>query len=99
MPDELLTVSVDPASFVRLYGEIDMATAPSVEAALETDRSLRIDLSRVTFLDSSGMSVIARANRRAEQAGHELVVCRPSLMARRAMELGGLAYLLCEPHD
>jgi anti-sigma B factor antagonist len=50
---------------VALSGEIDMATADAMEAALEPSLKaggpLTLDLSGVTFMDSTGLYVVIRA--------------------------------------
>ena len=49
---------------VRVEGELDMATAPELEAAVGAVGStphIVIDLSGCSFLDSAGMRIIAKA--------------------------------------
>ena len=54
-------------------GEIDMATAPQLDAALSgLDGDVIVDLAAVTFLDSSGIGVLVRASQRSTAAGHVL---------------------------
>jgi anti-anti-sigma factor len=66
---------------LRVRGELDVATVPrlaeSVEAELSASpRSLVVDLTETTFLDSSGARQIVRSARRAAEAGATLqVVC------------------------
>lgn len=54
----------NPALIIEVDGELDLATAPVV--ALELERvaapvaSVVVDLSAVTFLDSSGLNVLVR---------------------------------------
>lgn len=95
-----LTVDVGKAgdlTVVRLTGEVDLATASTLEEALgeiESDgHPLIIDLSAVSFLDSSGLSVLVKARQRLERTdgtnGLRLVVSRPII--RRVFEVTGLA--------
>ena len=54
---------LDDLSVVRAFGEIDIASAPSFalhlsEAASRTPAVLLIDLSSVSFLDSTGLGVL-----------------------------------------
>lgn len=58
------------ARVLIVAGEIDMLTAPDLEAAIDHDLShvpatLVIDLSKVTFIDSSGLAALFGAQRRA----------------------------------
>lgn len=55
------------ATVVRVLGELDIATAPELIAALEqlegrSDR-LVVDLSATTFLDSAGLQSVVRSAR------------------------------------
>jgi anti-sigma B factor antagonist len=56
---------------VRVTGDIDMATAPEFETALEThsegfSKPLLIDMSECLFLDSGALNVLLQAVRRVE---------------------------------
>ena len=58
---------------VAVGGEVDMATAPQLDAALATvDGDVVVDLAAVTFLDSSGIGVLVKAAQRSSAAGHVL---------------------------
>jgi anti-anti-sigma factor len=80
--------------FVVLRGEIDVAAAPHVhEALLEEAGSAKrtvVDLEGVSFLDSSGLSVLVTALRRAQDREAELSLCSPSGVVARVLELAGL---------
>ncbi len=68
-----------PALSVR--GELDIATAPRLAESVASElaakpRSLVVDLTDTTFLDSSGARELARAAHRAADVGTSLqVVC------------------------
>ncbi|MGH2969359.1 MAG: STAS domain-containing protein, partial [Solirubrobacteraceae bacterium] len=63
------------AAVVVPTGELDLATAPALEAALqralESAASGRVvlDLRELDFIDSSGLRTLLTARRRAEDAG------------------------------
>jgi len=63
---------------VTVSGEIDATTAPGLrECLLEVlgrsgTTSVEVDLTRVTFLDSAGLSALATAHRAASAAGSTL---------------------------
>jgi anti-anti-sigma factor len=67
---------------LTLGGEIDLATADEVRklggdaVAANPSAELHVDLSQVTFLDSSGISALVHIRNLA--APHELVVADPS---------------------
>ncbi|KGA14327.1 hypothetical protein GM51_17585, partial [freshwater metagenome] len=73
-----IELAPDVARYVILVsGEVDLATSPELDsaiiAALDSGASaLAIDLSSVTFMDSSGLGVIVRGLKRCREADIEL---------------------------
>jgi anti-anti-sigma factor len=68
---------------VQPSGQLDMETAPQLRAALDgliTDGRTRIvvDLGRLTFCDSIGLSTLVVASRTCEAAGGFLRLARPN---------------------
>ena len=82
---------VEGLTAVNAAGEIDLATAPELRAALErvTGRVV-VHLDEVTYLDSSGIAVLVAQQHRLAADGGELVLQRPSTFVRRTLELTGL---------
>jgi anti-sigma B factor antagonist len=87
-------------STVRLYlrGELDMATRARVESALiraeDSGASvIELDLSGLTFMDSSGVHLALDARHRSRARGHGLVLLGGSESVRRVFELTGTAQL------
>ena len=84
---------------LHVRGDIDASTSAALTAAVDdlasaSDGPLVIDLSKVTFMDSSGLSVLINAHQR----GFTIVVRQPSEVVRRVVELTGLeAVLVIEP--
>ncbi|MDX6556569.1 MAG: hypothetical protein QOD86_2764 [Miltoncostaeaceae bacterium] len=82
-------------------GELDLGTAPELEAALAEVLASGIrprvvlNLAGVGFLDASGIGCIQGAGRRAAASGGPLVVLEPSGPARRILELCDLGALGC----
>ena len=79
LPGDLQIVEgrVGEAVTLAAYGEIDMATAPELDAALlraeESDAAqIILDLSAVTFIDSCGLRVVLVAERRSATDGKRL---------------------------
>ena len=84
----------DNRTVVSVRGDFDLQVAERVVAELEKVEEgepalLVIDLSRLSFMDSSGMGVIAAAQARAVEGGRRLVLVRPPYSVRRAFELSG----------
>lgn len=79
---------------VFVHGEVDMASAPQLQSALEEaqrgGKSLVIDMSEVDFLGSAGLSVLLVASE-AQQARLRVVA---SDAVRRPIELTALDQLL-----
>lgn len=79
---------------MTLLQELDPHTAPHLRAAVDalddgTDE-LVLDLAGVTFIDSSGLREILRAQDAMKAAGGRLVLRSPSRTARRLFEISGL---------
>ena len=105
-PRELLSVATVPGPrpgsvVVEVTGEVDAYTAPALEVCLQSQarqrglRLLVVDLSGVTFLGATGVTVLARAHRQCLARGAELVV-RTGGRRRvlRLLQLTGLAGLV-----
>ena len=99
---DLLRVSVHwvgTTTLMDLIGEVDMSTVPLLHDQLEElvpslKAGLVIDLSLVTFLDSSGLAFLVAAHNRAKAKGSRLVVYAPTRKSRRLFEISGLTPLL-----
>jgi anti-sigma B factor antagonist len=93
VPVRLTVIELD-ASTLALEGEIDAHTAPDLAARYQElpdgDGDFAIDMSKVDFMDSSGLRVIIELHQRAEQHGRRLVVRNPSQPVVRLFEVSGL---------
>jgi anti-anti-sigma factor len=82
-----ITSAASTASTVTVRGEIDLDAAPTLTACLEAagleQDPLDLDLFGITFIDSSGLQVIARADERQQRAGLALMLRSPSPAVRR----------------
>jgi anti-sigma B factor antagonist len=83
------------ALVVHLAGELDLYNTPTVREALREatgrrPKRLVVDLSEVTFIDSTALGAFVEARR---QLGDRdaFVLAAPGLEARRALEVSGLA--------
>lgn len=93
------TVSNGDRLRVAVRGELDLLAAPHLRAALleatkEDRATIALDLSAVTFIDSTGISVILQAWQRANASGGRLVVDAASPVVSRVIEVAGLTELL-----
>ncbi|MEP7112089.1 MAG: STAS domain-containing protein [Ilumatobacteraceae bacterium] len=89
---------INGETVVAVRGEVDASTAAAFRAAVETfdgeGGRVVIDLSAVSFMDSSGLSVIAGTLLRQERAGATLCIRNPRHQTRQILELSGLDQLL-----
>jgi anti-anti-sigma factor len=81
---------------LRASGELDVAAVPAllpeVAALVAAAGSVVLDLSDVTFFDSSGVRLVDRITRECDaQATPFRVVAPPGGPARRVLELVGMA--------
>jgi len=108
--DELLTVEsarVGSSVVVAVKGEIDIATGPRLRAALAEaldepgSGPVVVDLSKVTFLGSTGVAVLVDADWQANQRKRDLrvVVDRERPAVVRPLESTGIDRLLSTYDD
>ncbi len=94
VPLRLTAIEVD-SSTLALDGEIDAHTAPELAARYVElpagDGDVVIDMSKVDFMDSSGLRVIIELHQRVEQASRNLVLLTPSPAVARLIEVSGLS--------
>jgi anti-anti-sigma factor len=111
-------MNTDQASFERrerhghstliASGEIDLATAPTfrqelLAVAAQAHSPALVDLSAVTFLDSSGLNALVDARGSLEDTDVSLVLLNPSTVCRRVLEITGIDKLFeiidCNPRS
>jgi anti-anti-sigma factor len=98
-PVERLSVSFAPEAdgnvVVNLQGEIDIATADQVRAALTealtawTGRVVA-DFAGVTFLDSQGIAALIKVHKDSDFDPKRLTIRSPQRQTRKVFELTGL---------
>ena len=80
---------------VVVSGEIDIATAPTVERALlraeESHDLVAIDLTNTSFMDSTGLHMIVAANRRLRERGGRLLVVEGPPQIRRLFDVTSMS--------
>jgi len=96
---ELVSSASDGTVTVMLRGELDLASAGTLEERLiaaEQDGPSRIllDISGLTFIDSSGLRVLLLADGRAREGKHELVLTEGTDAVQRVLEMTGARELL-----
>lgn len=81
---------------VAPYGELDLATAPDLQRAMDRAeasdaREIVLDLSHLSFLDSTGLRLVIHADARSRSDGNRLRLLRGSESVQRLFVLCGLA--------
>ena len=77
---------------VYLSGELDASSTPTVGAAIdehlhEGDVRLSLDLSSLTFCDSSGLALLFRLNQRANDTSTFFAIYAPTPFVRRIITM------------
>ena len=81
---------------VVLTGEIDLSTARRVREALiaisnSGETSVVVDMTNVTFVDSTGLSALVGPLKRFRSMNGEIVLRSPAGGVRKVLELTGLS--------
>lgn len=84
---------------LELVGELDMAAVPSVDVTLrrleETKPgTLILDLSKLTFIDSSGLRMVLMAAQRAKDEGRRFAIVPGPARVQRIFRITGLDSVL-----
>ena len=91
----LSTRQVDDLAIVSVGGEVDLETASqlgdhALDALLDVSPHVLLDLTDVTFMDSTGLKVLLSIQRRADLAGGSFAVAGASRSVRKILTLTGL---------
>ena len=96
----ITVTSRDSELTIALSGEIDHHAARELMAQLDQTVAERLpahlvlDLSGVTFMDSSGIAVILRARQKMQLLDGSLLVRGASAQARRVLDAAGIGRLI-----
>jgi anti-sigma B factor antagonist len=95
-PFEINVVRDRESATVTLAGELDIATVPRVEEAIEATltggevQMLTVDLSGLGFVDSSGLRLFIVLDQRAAEQGWELRLLRPDAQVLTVFRVSGV---------
>jgi anti-sigma B factor antagonist len=104
-PLQILVSHLKEHAYVVLAGELDGATAPFlVRTLVEVNETLEgdlvLDIKKLSFIDSTGLSVFVSQHKTLSAKGRKLVIYAPTAMARRLFQITGLEEVLTiEPLD
>jgi anti-sigma B factor antagonist len=76
---DIWSIKVDKNGVIRMAGEIDYTVTPKIRTGLlnyieKTKGSLKLDLSELDYLDSSGLAVFIEARRHLVEQGRVLEI-------------------------
>ena len=95
----------DSVNVLQLEGEIDLHVSPRVETSLASIIASRpahvvVDLSGVTFIDSSGLAALIRATQNVEEYGGKLTLAGINTNVRAIFEMARLdQFFIIGPRD
>jgi anti-sigma B factor antagonist len=86
----------DDRVVLSLDGELDMASAPLLQRAVEDVELARkpllvLDLGRLEFIDSTGLRIILATRKRCQERDQELAVTQGSQQVERLLSVTGMA--------
>lgn len=98
----------DHVTIVQPHGELDLATVETLRSTLDAAVTatliaaldgiqipcLVLDLRGLSFLDSTGLHLLAELDRRANRDGFQLTLHAPAAPVDRALQLSGLDHVL-----
>jgi anti-sigma B factor antagonist len=99
---DLLRVEIEQSgnglSIVALAGELDLSTSPRLEGRLLEElhqyESVVVDLTRLTFIDSTGIGLLIKAHQTADGCAKLHTVVSEGSQVERVFELAGLGSCL-----
>jgi anti-sigma B factor antagonist len=97
-PISVSTERIGAIAILHLFGELDLATVDHVDreitAAVSDISALVIDLDGLSFLASTGLSLLARWSQRATAQGFDLRIVATRRQALRPLQITGLDEVL-----
>jgi anti-sigma B factor antagonist len=95
---EVGTIRSGEACVVTVRGEVDLANAADLEAALRqalagSPSSVVLDLAALTFIDSSGLRVLVALSKEAESRSAEFELRNVPHHAQRVLDITGVSEL------
>jgi anti-anti-sigma factor len=98
---DIRVVHLGDSSTIGLAGEFDLAAAPELRrellGRLTTGKPVVVDMSEVTYIDSSALAVFVRACKFAAEKGTTFRLVNVSGHSAKVLEITGLDEMLVDP--
>lgn len=97
---ELITTCAERNLLMQCVGELDHHGARKAMAALDQavetalPKKLVLDFQKVSFMDSSGIAFILRAQQKMQRLEGHLLVCHVNPQAKRVLDAAGVSRLV-----
>jgi len=87
------------AATVAVRGEVDVYTAPQLRDELyrvigDGAKQVVLDLSAMTFIDSTGLGVVVGSLKRVRESDGDLILRSPSRSTRKVLDITGLSRIV-----
>jgi anti-anti-sigma factor len=87
--------NADRGAVIVVSGELDLASAPTLEEELDRAAAngadlVIVDLRELEFIDSTGLGLLIKANRQAEEAGRRFAIVRGQSQVQRLLGVTGI---------
>jgi anti-sigma B factor antagonist len=87
------------AEALFVAGELDISSAPALEQAVRQaldgqGQEFRLDMSGLTFMDSTGAKALVDVHNHVKRLGRRLVVVSPTHAVRRVLDILGLEQVI-----
>lgn len=97
---EILTTQAENGRRLQVTGEVDVSNASKLRDAIDEllnqgVPSIDVDLSQVSYIDSTGIGVLVGAVHRASDAGLSLTASNPQRNVARVLDMLGVSGELC----
>ena len=94
-PFQIVESTADGRRVIAPRGELDLSTGTQLKERLAGSCDTVLDLSDLSFIDSTGIHVVVSTAQRARSEAWEFTVRNPQPAVLRVIELVGLAEHLC----
>ena len=86
-------------TYLKVSGALDLAAAPQLIQEVKESQVLRLDLSEVDFMDSTGLGALITVRNGAREKNEELELLAISRAVERVLELSGLTDVFGTSHE